>query len=203
MSSRLLGSGIKSSSGYQYPLGYILLSIRSCSKFLVYADDLLDCELVAFVDFVRRLEGVDERLELIAEASSGSRHPRKWQRSGPPRVANRARLVVLSSAEVGGLATELKLFRRSSSRSARGVSQNLDRLSQNDGVKLDGLRTALDLVFVADEPCCLWSMGGFAFLALWSLEDGSSKRFRFLSRNCAMYEAWLNGGSGRRRPVLC
>lgn len=131
--------------------------------------------VVAFVDCVRRLEDAMERLELILAVWFGSGHyldinrssthmenrltPRRWRRSGPPRLANRARdigVTLTGAAEVA--AGTRPPFRRSFSRKARGVSQTFDRLSQKFGGKFDAARTAeVDLILFARGLSCVGS----------------------------------------------
>lgn len=145
--------------------------MRSCSKLLSYADDrFLEVTRVAFVVRVRRLEDSEVPFEGICAACVGSGHPRKWQRSGPPRLANRARFVGVAVIRAADIAVRgCASFRRSSSRKARGVSQTFDRLSQNFGGKLETLPTTeLDLILFAGRLPCIESyvLGLFRFCML-------------------------------------
>lgn len=79
------------------------------------------------------------------ESLFGRLTPRRWRRSGPPRLAKRSRSVGCT-AGTGGFGAGRALFRRSSSRKARYVAETLDRLSQNSGGKL-GLAEVLALLW--------------------------------------------------------
>ena len=69
----------------------------------------------------------------------GHRTPRRWQRSGPPCLANRSRLSEYALREGSVLAllggVGCAAFRRSISLRAPRVSQTFDRLSQKAGEK--------------------------------------------------------------------
>lgn len=85
--------------------------------------------------------------------------PRRWRRSGPPRRANCARVFEVELLRAPAVVADcLMLFRRSSSRSARGVSQIFDSLSQNVGGKFGAiLTTAVDLTLLAGGLSCVRS----------------------------------------------